>query len=135
MKEITKLMTNKFKIMEIGIDFMGYRVTKEKYLSFHHLVKAKRNGGKDEMENGAILVRNSSHDYLHIIERIDRKYFSYITSEMIKENKLGYIDMDIIRKIDEILLEFEEKHREDSFKKGNLILQDVYLRRLVRENS
>ncbi len=135
MKEITKLMTDKFKIMEIGIDFMGYRVTKEKNLSFHHLVKPKRNGGKDEMENGAILVRNSSHDYLHIIERIDRKYFKYITSEMIKENKLGYIDMDIIRIIDEILLEFEDKHCEDSFKKGNLILQDVYLRRLLREKS
>jgi hypothetical protein len=135
MKEITKLMTDKFKIMEIGIDFMGYRVTKENSLSFHHLVQPKRRGGKDEIENGAILVRNSSHDYLHIIERIDRKYFRFITEEMIKENKLGFIDMDIIRKIDEILLEFEDKHREDSFKKGNLILQDVYVRRLIREQS
>lgn len=32
MKEITKLMTNKFKIMELGIDFMGYKVEKEIFI-------------------------------------------------------------------------------------------------------
>ena len=135
MKHITELMIRKYNIMKTGYDFMGYRFSEKKSLSYHHLIVPKKNGGKETPCNVAILVRDTSHDYLHIIERIDRKYFGYITSEMIKENKLGYIDMDIIRKIDEILLEFEEKHREDSFKKGNLILQDVYLRRLVRENS
>ena len=132
MKEITKLMTNKFKIMELGIDFMGYKVEKESSLSFHHLILQKKNGGKDEMNNGAILVRNTSHNYLHIIEKADRKYFEYITEQMMIENKQGFIDEKCLKAINEILLEFEEKHSEDTFKKGNLILQDIYLDRVMR---
>lgn len=42
MKSITKLMINEFKIMQLGFDFMGYRVEKQNSLSFHHLIVPRR---------------------------------------------------------------------------------------------
>ena len=42
MREVTKLMVNEFKIMKLGMDFMGYRVTRKEQLSFHHLLVAHR---------------------------------------------------------------------------------------------
>ncbi len=133
MKEITGLMIDKFKLKEIGYDFMGYRFSNEKSLSFHHLIVPKKCGGKIEVGNGAILVRDTSHDYLHIIEKFDRKMFNYITREMIEENKKGVIDMENLRRIDEILLEFEYKHGDDTLKNGHYVIRDVYTRRLLRE--
>ena len=135
LKDVTNLMIDMYKIKEIGYDFMGYRFSSEKTLSFHHLIVPKKRGGKEEIANGAILVRNTSHDYLHLIERLDKKYFRYITNEMILENKKGSIDIENIKRIDEILLEFEEKHSDDVLKCGHYAIKDVYTRRLLRENN
>lgn len=133
MKDVTKLMINDYKILEVGMDFMGYRVTKEKGLSFHHLVVPKRKNGKYEKENGAILIRYSSHDYLHAIERVDLEVFNYITSEMIDENIKGFIDMANIKRIDDLLCYFEDRHKDDTTKKGHILIKDVYRRRVLEE--
>ncbi len=134
MKPVVDLMINEFKLLEVGIDFMGYRITNPKKLSFHHLVEFKRNGGFYEIDNGAILIRDSSHDYIHLIEKFDKKLFKAITEEMIKENKMRMIDMEIIKKIDEYLCEFEYYHSEDTIAKGRkLLLKDQFLRRLLAE--
>ena len=135
MEKVTNIMINEFKIMDVGLDFMGYRVTDTKKLSYHHLLVPKRRKGKATIENGALLIRDSSHDYIHIIERIDRKIYEAITREMLDENQKRKIDMDNIKRIDELLMEFEEKHKDDTLKKGNLIIKDVYKRRLLRELS
>ena len=42
MKSITKLMINEFKIMQLGFDFMGYRVEKQNSLSFDNLIKIRK---------------------------------------------------------------------------------------------
>ena len=80
MKTITKLMVNEFKIMKLGMDFMGYKVDRKESLSFHHLIIPHREckgaglGDGYFRWNGAILTQDSSfkgsdsHDYLHIIE-------------------------------------------------------------------
>ncbi len=133
MKEVTGLMIDMFKIKEIGYDFMGYRFSNSKTLSFHHLIVPKKYGGKIEVDNGAILVRSSSHDYLHLIEKMDRKSFKYITKEMIEENKKRAIDIENLKRIDEILSEFEYKHSDDVFKNGHFVIRDVYTRRLLKE--
>ena len=133
MKEVTKLMIEKYKIMEIGYDFMGYRVNKEKSLSFHHLIVPKRKNGKEIVENGALLVRESSHDYLHVIEKVDHQIFNYITSEMIDENVKGFIDMANLKRIDDLLSYFENKHGDDTCKRGYYLIKDVYKRRLLQE--
>ena len=79
MKEITKIMVNDFKIMKLGMDFMGYHVNRKQDLSYHHLIIPRRHckeAGLGEgylYWNGAILRQNTSHDYLHIIENIKKE--------------------------------------------------------------
>lgn len=73
MKEITKQMIKKFKIMKLGYDFMGYKVDRKESLSFHHLIIAHRDcklfglGEGYLYWNGAILRQNTSHDVNDII--------------------------------------------------------------------
>ena len=74
MPKITNLMINDFKIMKLGMDFMGYQVTRKEQLSFHHLIIAHRDCKVMNIPadgylwwNGAILRQNTSHDYAHVI--------------------------------------------------------------------
>ena len=75
-------MVDKYKLRDYGLDFMGYVINSSKDVTYHHLVISKRNGGKETVKNGAILIKNS-HKYLHLIERDDynrylMKILSYI---------------------------------------------------------
>lgn len=134
MKEIVNLMVNEFNILEAGIDFMGYRITDRRKLSFHHLITSKKDGGKETIENGAILLRDP-HDYLHIIEKSDKKIYRAIREQMIIENMKRQIYMPSIEKIDELLREYEEVHSEDTTKGGYYLIKDVYRRRLLTEKD
>ena len=130
MKEITELMINKYKLQ--NIDFMGYKFTRNN-ASYHHLIIPKRLGGKEIIENGAILNRNTSHPYLHIIEQIDKDAFYFITSEMIDMNIKRYIDLDNLRRIDDILCEFEEHHKDDTTSKGKILIRKEFKTRAIRQ--
>lgn len=133
MKEITKLMINEYKIMKLGYDFMGYKVERKTDLSFHHLIVAHRDckilglGEGYDRRNGAILVQNTSHDYLHLIEQIDLDIFNYISSEMIDENIKGKLDIENLIKIRNLLLRFEREHDHDTNKKGQLLIKRNYI--------
>lgn len=131
MKEITKLMINEFRIKKLGYDFMGYRFVSPTDLSFHHLILPKDKGGKEESKNGAILVRKTSHDYLHIIEKYDRDIFDKITLLMIKENISGKIDLDSISCINDLLLSFEDKYKDETLKNGSLMIKDIFKERVL----
>lgn len=136
MKEITKQMIKNFRIMKIGIDFMGYKVDRKESLSFHHLVIPHRDcklfglGEGYLYWNGAILRQDTSHDYLHIIEKIDYDIFLAITSEMVDENIKGYLDIENLRYISDCLKIFEREHCSDRNKKGKLLIKDSYTRRV-----
>ena len=122
MKNITKLMINEFKLKELGYDFMGYTFKSTKELSFHHLRIPKRmcqniEGKGYTRNNGAILNQSSSHEYLHTIEIYNRELFLELTRLMVEENDLGRIDIDILRRIREVLLEFEAEY--EGKKNGN----------------
>lgn len=131
MRDVTKLMINKYKILDLGFDFMGYSFKKENELSFHHLIIPKRlckvknisDNGYVEW-NGAILRQATSHNYLHLIERYDRDIFLKITGEMIDENIRGNIDIDNLKNIDDALNNFEKEY-------SNLV-KDEYTKRLIR---
>lgn len=131
MRDVTKLMINKYKILDLGFDFMGYSFKKENELSFHHLIIPKRlckvknisENGYVEW-NGAILRQSTSHNYLHLIERYDRDIFLKITGEMIDENIRGNIDIDNLKNIDDALCNFEKEY-------SNLV-KDEYTKRLIR---
>lgn len=139
MKEITKLMIKKYALMKLKYDFMGYEFQRSNQLSFHHLIVPKRYCKQEGLGegylnwNGAILRQDTSHDYLHIIERYDPEIFELITSEMIDENLKGRLDMENIKAIDNLLSYFEREHCSDRTKKGNLIIKPEYTRRLVRK--
>ena len=133
MKEITKIMINEFKIMKLGYDFLGYKVDKKQSLSFHHLIIPRRyckEAGLGEGYlhwNGAILKQNTSHDYLHIIERIDPDIFYELTSEMIDENIKGRLDIENLRRIHDLLLYFEREHDHDYTKNGKILIKREYV--------
>ena len=135
MKEITKIMINEFKIMKLGYDFMGYQVKRKESLSFHHLVVPKKCCKEEGLGtgylywNGAILVQNTSHNYLHIIEKIDRDIFEYITKEMIDMNKIGKLEKENLKKINKVLMYFEREHCTDRTKKGKYLIKEEYTRR------
>ena len=130
MKPITREMIKKYGIKDF--DFMGYDIKRKEVLSFHHLIVARRyckEQGLGEgylMWNGAILVQDTSHDYLHTIETIDYDVFSALTSEMIDMNIKGYLDKDNLRYIKDILLYFEREHDHDRNKKGKLLIKREY---------
>ena len=133
MKNITEQMIKDFKIMKLGFDFMGYKVDKKQSLSFHHLIiphRESKNYGIGDgylYWNGAILKQNTSHDYLHIIEKIDPDIFYELTSEMIDENIKGRLDIDNLKRIHDLLLYFEREHDHDTSKKGKLLIKREFV--------
>ena len=132
MKEISKIIINDFKIMKLGYDFMGYEVNRKESLSFHHLIiphRYSKQMGYGEgylYWNGAILVQDTSHDYLHLIENKDEEIFYRITSEMIDENIKGRIDIENLKHIRDLLLYFEKEHQYDKGKKGKRLIKWKY---------
>lgn len=130
MKPITREMIKIYGIK--GFDFMGYDVKRKESLSFHHLIVPHRNckqqglGEGYVMWNGAILVQDTSHEYLHTIETIDYDVFCALTSEMIDMNIKGKLDIENLRYIKDILLSFEREHDHDRNKKGRLLIKREY---------
>lgn len=112
-----------------GLDWMNYKLVK-KDLTYHHLLK-KSDGGKETIDNGALLMP-ISHQYLHLIECKDIETYNAI-------NKLfSYINMQkhepTIQQrvyIDYLLSEFERVHKWDKGSKGKLIIKRKYLERDV----
>lgn len=133
MKEITKIMINDFKIIKLGYDFLGYKVNRKQDLSYHHLIIPRRHCKETGLGegylywNGAILRQNTSHDYLHIIEKIDPDIFYELTSEMIDENIKGRLDIDNLKRIHGLLLYFEREHDHDTSKKGKLLIKREFV--------
>lgn len=131
MKLVTKEMIKEYKIKQF--DFMGYDIKHKQDLSFHHLIVAHRNCKKVGLGegyykwNGAILVQNTSHNYLNLIERIDPEIFYYITSEMIDENVKGKLDLENLYAIRDLLLYFEREHDHRTDKHGKLLIKREYV--------
>ena len=133
MKAITREMIKLYNIKNLKYDFMGYTFDKLEDLSFHHLIIPRRDCKKECIENrgyliwnGAILNQNTSHNYLHLIERMDRELFLRITKYMIEENRNGKINIDNLKRIREILLYFEKEHKNERDRKGNLLIKRPY---------
>ena len=89
----------------------------------------RRNGGLSTVENGAVLNGKTSHPYLHIVEGRDYDMFLAITSEMIDENVLGRLDINNLKRIHDVLTQFEREHSSDTTKKGKLLIKEEYTRR------
>ena len=67
------------------IDWMGFKVTEDNPYTYHHIVE-KRDGGKYDIENGAILTKKA-HEYLNYLDLYSpeaygeyQKMFRYINA-------------------------------------------------------
>lgn len=136
MREVTRNMIKRYALNKLKYDFMGYEFRDTNELSFHHLIVPKKDCKKIEKSgfvewNGSILVQNSAHEYLHRIQCYNDDMFKAITFEMIDENTKGYIDMDNLKAIDDILRCFEREYLGKKTKNGNDIIKEEYLYRLL----
>lgn len=126
MKQITKLMVNMYSLKKI--DFMGYKVSKDNPYTYHHLIK-RCYGGKETIENGAVLTKNS-HEYLHIVETRDLELYNYINNVLKQINEQGH--EPLLRQrlaIDYLFKLFEHDHMNDRSSKNKRLIKDSYLKR------
>ena len=137
MKEVTRLMIREYNIKKLGYDFMGYTFKRTNELSFHHMIVPHKDCKRLHIEsegyvrwNGAILVQNTSHEYLHMIESMERARFEEITKYLIKINELGQLDQDLIKQIRYLLEEFEYEHQGEVNNKGKRLIKAEYLNRI-----
>ena len=126
---ITNVMFTEFNITDM--DFMGYALSRDR-ANYHHLIIPRRNGGAKTVNNGAILNKDTSHPYLHVIEYIDYDIFYRITREMIDENKSRRIKPENIAKIDDLLRVFEREHSSESNCNGEQLIKEEYTKRLIK---
>ena len=133
MREITKEMIKLYDIKKLSYDFMGYTFRNINELSFHHLIVPHRDCKREGLGegylfwNGAILRQDTSHEYLHTIERVDREVFLQITKEMVDENNKRKIDIENLKRIRALLLYFEEKYKDIENKQGKRLIKQKYI--------
>ncbi len=142
MRKVTREMIEDYDLKKKGYDFMGYTFNTINELSFHHLIVPKRESrkkgiGEGYIEwNGALLNQDTSHPYLHTIERIDRELFLEITKEMIEENLKGEINIENLKRIREMLLWFEAHYDDMYTSHGIKVIKPEYKeKRLVLTNK
>jgi len=140
-KEVTKIMIKKYCLDRLKFDFMGYQFLHNNELSFHHLIIPRRlckdqGLGEGFLDwNGAILKQTTAHDYLHVVERYDRDMFEEITKQMIIENEQGYLDMNSLKRIDDVLKCFEKEYINERTTRGEYIIKEEYTRRIVNDTT
>ena len=126
MKEVLRLMISQYNIHKI--DWMGYKVNKENPYTYHHL-KKKCHGGKETIENGAVLTR-TGHEYLHIVESRDMELYNYINNVLKQINEQGFMPIERqLLAIDAMLKMFEKTHRYDRTKSNKRLIKENYLKR------
>lgn len=136
MRQITKLMINEYNLKKLRYDFMGFRFKRLDELSFHHLLIPHRDCNNVESKgfvkwNGAILVQDTSHEYLHTIELYDRDRFEYITKCMQEMNINGQLDMYNLERIEQALRVFETEYKDLANRKGKVLIKDKYFNRIL----
>lgn len=126
MKEITREMLRIYNPIS-NLDWMNYRLVRGQ-VTYHHILK-RSDGGKKTIHNGAILMP-VAHELLHIIEYKEIKTYEMINKLFkIINTQLHEPNMEQRNIIEYLLLEFEDKHREDLNSKGKILIKDKYLKR------
>lgn len=129
MKEVARQMIKHWHMTDV--DWMGYILEPKEYFSFHHLIIPKRDGGEMSEQNGAILISQSSHPYLHLIETKERLMFEEITWLLIEINQQRYMPTkQQLIEINNILKRFEKIYGGEKTYKGELLIKERYLRRI-----
>ena len=131
-------MIEKFMLEKLKYDFMGYDFCYNNELSYHHLIIPKTECSDLIYKgyyiwNGVILRQKTAHEYIHIIERYDLDRFDSITSELLDQKIKGYIDLDNIIRINDILDSFEREYINKTTNEGHYIIQERYFNRTLKK--
>lgn len=125
MKELTRQMARAYRTR--GNDWMGYNIDSITQLSYHHIQK-KEDGGPFTWDNGALLRRDTAHEYLHIIEYKDLEIYDYINEILKQINTQGYKPTkEELIAIRDVLLSFEREHCSDRNSKGKILIKNKYI--------
>lgn len=125
MKGLTRAMAKEYRTR--GNDWMGYTIQSINQLSYHHIQK-KEDGGPFTWDNGALLRRDTAHEYLHIIEYKDLEIYDYINGILKQINTQGYKPTkEELIAIRDVLLSFEREHCSDRNSKGRILIKSKYI--------
>ena len=114
-----------------NLDWLNYRIVRKSDLTFHHIQK-RCDGGKEVIENGALLLP-VPHQYLHLIEYRDKDIYIAINKIFEYINRQKHEPTEEQRLMIEYLLRsFEDNHRWDKGSKGKLLIKHKYLDRDTR---
>ena len=130
MNKITRIMLKIYKPVS-GLDWLNYKITRKKDLTFHHILK-KIDGGTYDITNGAILMP-TPHHYLHIIESVDFETYQAINRMFKIINMQCYEPNNEQRDVIEHLLRtFEKRHGFDKTSKGKRLIKYEFTQRGYR---
>lgn len=118
-----------FELHKLGYDFMGYYFDDKKEISYHH-IQPRHYKGKTTYENGSLLVRETSHNYIHTIEEYEFNLFIELSQELIAEHKDG-ITKEHLLAIRQMLEFFEQRYKDMYTKRGVPIVKEEYTRRRI----
>lgn len=133
MSRLRERLYRDYNIEELGYDFMGYEFGSKKELSTHHIIP-RHTGGQTKKNNLCVLNRETSHNYIHLIEDYDYKTFLQISASLMKQVKEGKISIDELKRIDDLLLFFEDKFKNEQSRSGELIIKDDYKIKRITKN-
>ncbi len=129
--EILNLVVNQLALKRLGYDMMGYIILEGDQLSFHHIIPTS-SGGPDTAANCSPLSMNISHPYIHVVERYDIQLFRDISYELMRIKERGYVDIDGLLAIDQMLTYFEGRFDGQYNQKNNLIIRPEFKIRIQK---
>lgn len=91
-------------------DWMNFKISKKNPLTYHHIMK-RESGGKNEINNGA-LVTKLAHNFLHYIEYDDIHLYNKINDyfKIINENR--FISSSELTTIKQLILVYLSNKKE-----------------------
>lgn len=131
MSRLRERLYKAYNLEELGYDFMGFGFNSKKDLSTHHIIP-RNSGGQTKKNNLCILNRNTAHNYIHLIEDYDYKVFLQVSKHLMEQVKMGKIDMDEIKRINELLCFFEDKFGKEETRNGNPLIKPEFKTRILK---
>ncbi len=114
MNNIKKEMIDIYELGEY--DWMNYKINEDDVITFHHIVK-EEDGGEYKIENGALLTERA-HEYLHYIERVDKKIYNSINKVFLNINEqMSKPNVAQRNMIELLLMKFEIIHADTIIKR------------------
>lgn len=131
MSKLREKLFKKYKLEELGFDFMGYSFTTKNELSTHHIIP-KHQGGTTKDNNLCVLNRFSSHNYIHLIEDYDYKTFLQISRLLFAQVQEKQLTMERIAEINSLLDFFEQKYQNEQTRNGETLIRPEYKARILK---